>query len=468
MTAVDEVHVTGKLVAPDIAEMLDGARAHEAREALIYLLDAEVAEVLTELEPRHRGLAFRLLPRDRAAEVFTHLPAEQQEELLKSLTSEQLARLFNEMSPDDRVELFDEMPGQLVSRWLSLIGPEERRETQLILGYPPESIGRIMTPNYVRVRPDWTVTLALQNIRESGREAETLDTLYAIDHDGRLVAEVRLHDLLLAPPDATIESLMNTNVPLLHARDDQEVAVGEFERFDRPVLPVIDSQGVLVGVVTFDDVADVAEQEVTEDIHKMAAVQALDDPYLSVSLRTLVRKRSVWLAVIFLGETFTVGAMRFFEHELSRVLMLALFVPLIISSGGNSGSQGTSLIIRAMAVGEVRLRDWWRVMKRELLCGLSLGVLLGGLGLLLALAWRQIGWIEEAQHFVRVAITVAVALVGVVTWGNLVGSMLPFVLRRLGLDPATASAPFVATLVDVTGIVIYFTTAALILRGTLL
>lgn len=468
MVEHNEAHVTGKLVAPDVAALLNSASAKEAHEALLYLLDAEVAEVLEELEPRLRVIAFRLLPRDRAAEVFTHLPPEHQEELLRSMSSQQLAQVFNEMNPDDRVELFEEMPGQLVNQLFSLLDPEERRQTQMLLGYPPQSIGRIMTPSYVRVRPEWTVAQVLDDIRARGREAETLDTLYVVDRDGKLVAEARLRDLLLAPADATVTSLMNTNVPLLRARDDQEVAVKEFERFDRPVLPVVDSQGVLVGVVTFDDVADVAEEEVTEDIQKMAAVQALDDPYLSVTLPTLVRKRFVWLAVIFLGQTFTATAMQYFEHELEKAILLAMFIPLIISSGGNSGSQGTSLVIRAMAVGEVGLRDWFRVLRREIACGLLLGLLLGLIGLGRVMAWHEFGWGHYTQHYFLVGLTVAAALVGVVTWGNLIGSMLPFILRRLGLDPATASAPFVATLVDVTGIVIYFTTAGAILRGTLL
>jgi magnesium transporter len=467
MAAADS-HTTGSLLAPDIDELLTEGHPQAAREALLYLLDAEIAEVLEELDPRHRGIALRLLPRDRAADVFPLLPPDHQEELLKSLSSQQLAQIFNEMTPDDRAELFDELPGQLVNKLFALLDPEERRQTQMILGYPPESIGRIMTPNYVRVRPEWTVSQVLEHIRERGKDAETLDTLYVVDHNNRLVAEVRLHDVLLASPEATVESLMNTNVPLLHARDDQEVAVGEFERFDRPVLPVVDSQGELVGLVTFDDVADVAQEEVTEDIQKMAAVQALDDPYLAVPISTLVRKRAVWLAVIFVSETFSATALQFFEHELERAILLALFIPLILSTGGNSGSQGTSLIIRAMAVNEIGLRDWFRVMRREIVCGLLLGLLLGAIGLGRVILWQEVGWANYSQHFMLVALAVAISLVGVVLWGNLIGSMLPFLLRRVGLDPATASAPFVATLVDVTGIVIYFTTAMVILRGTLL
>ncbi|MGD8453717.1 MAG: magnesium transporter [Phycisphaerae bacterium] len=468
MSSTTDTHVTGRLVAPEIADLLDGGAIKQAREALLSLLEPEIADVLEELEPRLRGVAFRLLPQALAAEVFAYLPLEPQEELLHSLSSQQLSQLFQDMDPDDRAELFDEMPGDLVNRLFALLGPEERRETQLILGYPAESIGRIMTPNYVRVRPEWTVARALEHIRQRGAHAETLDTLYVIDHTSRLVAEVRLHDLLLAAPEATIESLMNTNVPSLPAREDQELAVSEFERYDRPVLPVVDSQGVLVGVVTFDDVADVAEEEVTEDIHKMAAVEALAEPYLNVSVPTLVRKRAVWLGVLFLGQMLTISAMESFEDELGRAAVLMLFIPLLISSGGNTGSQAASLIIRAMAIGEITLRDWWRILVREFACGCMLGLLLGLIGTARVLVWQQLGWANYTEYWLLLSLTIGGALVGIVLWGTLIGSMLPLLFRRLGVDPATSSAPFVTTIVDISGIIIYFYTALTILRGTLL
>ena len=468
MTLASDTHVTGKLVAPDIAELLDHARAKEARDALVYLLDAEIVDVLEALEPRYRGIAFRLLPHDRAAEVFPSLPPEYQEELLQDLSSQRLAQLFNEMDPDDRVELLDEMPGELVNRVLPLMGAEERRETQTILGYPPESIGRFMTPNYVRVRPEWTVQQVLEHIRRRGGDAETLDTLYVIEPNGRLMAEVRLHDLLLAPADAQVGTLMSTNVPSLRARDDQEVAVSEFDRHDRPVLPVVDSRGVLVGVVTFDDVADVAEEEVTEDIHKMAAVEALEEPYLSASIPTLLRKRGIWLGVLFLGQMLTISAMESFESELGKAAVLMLFVPLLISSGGNTGSQAASLVIRGMAIGEIGVSDWWRILLREFACGCCLGLFLGLMGALRVVMWQQVGWAEYGVHWMLLSVAVGTALVGIVVWGTFVGGMLPLLFKRLGVDPATSSAPFVTTIVDVSGIVIYFLTATAILRGTLL
>ncbi|MCH8806290.1 MAG: magnesium transporter [Planctomycetes bacterium] len=468
MAITDIGRATGHLVAPEIEEMLDAGRNHDARDALVYLFDAEIADVLIELAAEHRAVAFRLLPRARATDVFTHLPAEQQEELLKSLSSDLLADLFNEMDPDDRAETFDELPGTLVNKLFALLDPEERRQTQIILGYPAESIGRIMTPDYVRVRPDWTAGQVLEHIRRHGGQAETLDTLYVIDRGSRLVAEIRLHDLLLAELDEPIEKYMQEHIPALRARDDQEVAVGAFERHDRPVLPVVDSDGVLVGVVTFDDVADVAEEEVTEDIQKMAAVEALEEPYLDVSLIKLVWKRGFWLGILFIGQMLTISAMENFESILTKAAVLVMFVPLVISSGGNTGSQAASLVIRAMAIGEVRLRDWWRILRRELVCGMLLGVFLGMIGLLRIVIWQSIGWGEYTTHWLPVSFTVGLALVGIVLWGTLVGSMLPLLFRRLGLDPATSSAPFVTTVVDITGILIYLYTAMVLLRGTLL
>lgn len=458
--------ITRELVAPEIEQMLANGKTRDARESLIYLFDPEIAEVLGQLPPQTRAMAFRLLPRDRTANVLTFLHPDQQEEIIKELTNEQLANVFNSMEPDDRVEVLDELPGQLVAKLLKLMRPEERRETQIILGYPPESIGRLMTPDYVRVKQQWDVARALDHVRRYGREAETLDTLYVVDEHGHLLYGVELRELLLANRDEPLKNLLDMEVIALQAHDDREEAVRAMERFDRPVLPVVDRDGVLVGIVTFDDVADVAEEEVTEDIQKMAGIEALNEPYISASLPTLVRKRGVWLSILFLGQMITVSVMEFFEAQISAAEVLIAFIPLIISSGGNSGSQATSLIIRGLAIGEIKLRDWWRIMQREFACGLLLGGMLGLIGLARVQVWQHMNWADYTAHHVLVGFTIALSLVGIVLWGVLVGSMLPLLLRRLGLDPATSSAPFVTTVVDVTGLVIYFTTAILLLRGT--
>lgn len=455
------------LLAPEIEEMLAQGRTFEARRTLREFFPPEIADVLTELQPRSRAVAFRLLPRETAADVYTFLSTELQQQLQEELTNEQLVQMFNEMDPDDRAELFDEMPGQLAAKLLLLMRPEERHSTQVILGYPPESVGRLMTPEYIDVRPEWTVQQALDHIRTVGKDAETIYTLYVLDDAGKLLDEIKLRHLVMADPSTTIRSLMDENVVSLRADDDREEAVRMMERYDVPVLPVVDSANVMVGIVTFDDVADVAEEEVTEDFQKAAAVAPLTEPYLDVTLWEMFRKRAGWLAVLFLGQMLTASAMERFDAQLQAVIVLAIFIPLIISSGGNSGSQATSLIIRAMAVGEVTLRDWWRVMRREVFVGLALGVFLAAIGLLRIMGWQWLGFYNYGSEYVHVAAVVAIALVGVVLWGSFIGSMLPFLLRKLKLDPATSSAPFVATLVDVTGLLIYFYAAMVLMSHVL-
>lgn len=452
------------ILGPEIQELLEQKRTHDVRQLLSDLQVPELVDLLEDLPPEHRAVTFRLLPRDTAANVFTELPGDQQSQLLDELTDEQLAQMFNEMDPDDRAELFDEMPGQLAAQLLQMMRPEERRSTQVILGYPADSVGRIMTPEYISLKPEWTIEEAFDRIRRKGADAETVHVVYVIDDRGRLLDEIRIRELLLADPQANVESLMDESAVWLNARDDQEEAVRTMERYDLSVLPVVDRDHVLVGIVTFDDVADVAAEETTEDIHKAAGVAPITQPYMEASLYTMFKKRSGWLAILFLGQMLTATAMERFESQLEAVIVLAIFIPLIISSGGNSGSQATSLIIRAMAVGDVQLRDWWRVMRREIFVGLSLGLFLAVIGLFRVMGWQWLGFYDYGVDYVYIALTVSIALIGVVAWGSLVGSMLPFILRKVGFDPATSSAPFVATFVDVTGLLIYFYTAMLILQ----
>jgi magnesium transporter len=458
----------GTLLAPDIAELLEQRQTFDARSVLLDLLDPEIGDVLLALEPAQRAMAFRLLPRDRAASVFTYLPNELQEQLLTELNNKELAGLINEMAPDDRAELIDELPGQIAAKLLPLMAPEERRQTQAILGYPPESVGRLMTPDYVAIKPDWTVQQVLEHIRKHGRDAETLSRLYVVDDRGKLIDDIRLRQLLLVDPTTTVREMMIEQFHALHATDDRETAVSAMNRYDYPALPVIDRDGILVGIVTFDDVADVAEEETTEDIQKMGGVQALEEPYIDVPIWKLVRKRGTWLAVLFFGEMFTASAMGYFEDEIAAAVVLALFIPLIISSGGNSGSQASTLIIRSLSVGEITLHDWLRVFRRELACGAMLGAFLGLIAVVRVSVWGVADWETHEGHYFLVGMTVALSLLCVVLWGSVMGSMLPFVLRWLKLDPAVISAPLVATLVDVTGLIIYFSTALLVLKGTLL
>jgi magnesium transporter len=325
-----------------------------------------------------------------------------------------------------------------------------------------------MTPEYVAVRPDWTMQRVFDHIRRYGSDRETLNVLYVVDDYGRLVDDLRMRQILLAPLESKIADLCDWKYVGLSAYDDQEKAIHAFQEYDRVALPVTDSNGVLLGIITHDDVLDVAQEEATEDIHKIGAVGRLEDPYMDVRFAEMLKKRARWLVILFVGELLTATAMGFFEAEIASAVVLALFVPLIISSGGNSGSQAATLVIRAMALGEITLGSWWAVMRREIFSGLALGGILGTIGFVRITIWQQAGFYDYGEHWLGLALTVGLALVGVVLWGTLIGSMLPFLLRRLGADPAASSAPFVATLVDVTGLVIYFTVAQALLHGKLL
>jgi magnesium transporter len=336
-----------------------------------------------------------------------------------------------------------------------------------LLGYPENSVGRLMTPHYVAVREHWTVQEALDYVRAHGQDSETLNVIYVVDDQGLLIDDVRIREFLLAPVDKRVADLMDRRFVALTATDDQQTAVAMFRQYDRSALPVTDTAGMLIGIVTIDDVLDVAEAAATRDIQRVGGSEALDEPYMDIAFGRMIQKRAGWLTALFIGEMLTATAMGVFEAEISRAVVLALFVPLIISSGGNSGSQASTLVIRALALGEVRIVDWWRVMRRELLAGLTLGTILGSIGFMRIALWSAFSNIY-GEHWLLVAITVAVSLVGVVLWGTLSGSLLPFLLRRLGFDPAASSAPFVATLVDVTGLVIYFSVGLVVLRGTLL
>lgn len=457
----------GNLIRPDLEELIRGRSFGELREFLLDLPIPDLAELLDESAPEDRAVLFRLLPRSLAADAFEYLGLQAQEELLRGLGDEHVAAVLNEMAPDDRTALLEELPGQVTKRLLDLLSPEERAVARSLLGYPEYSIGRLMTPDYLAIREDWTVQQVLDHIRRYGRDSETLNVLYVVDEEGKLVDDIRMRELFFVDPGRKVAELMDRDFVALSATDDQETAVAAFRRHDRPVLPVIDSAGVLVGIVTADDVLDVAEEEATEDFQKIGGVEALEEPYLAIGLGTLVRKRAPWLVLLFMGEMLTATAMGFYEHELAQALVLALFIPLIISSGGNSGSQAATLIVRALALGEVRLSDWWRVMRRELATGLALGAVLGTIGFA-RIAIGAAGNNPYGEHWAALGLTVGVALLGVVLWGSLTGSIFPLLLKRLGFDPATSSAPFVATLVDVTGLVIYFSVASALLQGKLL
>lgn len=427
----------------------------------------DLAELMEPLAAETEAVVFRLLPREQAAEVFTYLSDKRQTELLKAMAREDVADILNAMDPDDRTSLLEELPANAIQHMLNLLSPEERQVAAQLLGYREDSVGRLMTPDFVRIRSEWTVDRALDHIRRYGRDSETMSMIYVINEQGRLCDDLRIRQILLAAPETLISDLMDSRFAALKATDDRETAVEMFKETDLSALPVTDTQGALLGIVTVDDILDVAEEEATEDFQKMGGSEALDEPYMKIALPSMVRKRATWLVILFLSEMLTATAMGRFENEIAKAVVLSIFVPLVISSGGNSGSQASTLIIRAMAVGEVHLADWWRVMRREFLSGLSLGLILGAIGVIRISAWHYL-FHSYGEHWFLLAVTVGLALVGIVLWGSLSGSMLPFLLRRIGLDPATSSAPFVATLVDVSGLIIYFSVAAFILKGTLL
>ena len=465
--------VVGKILEPEIRSLIEARNFGALREVFREWPPADVAEVILDMPEDEQVIIFRILPHALAADVFEYLDIDAQQKLLRAMAHEQVVGILNEMAPDDRTALLEELPSAAARQLIQLLTPEERRVATALLGYPEDSVGRLMTPDFIAVKEDWTVQQVLDYIREHGQDSETLNVIYVVDDRGKLIDDVRMREFLLRPLTAKVSQIRDETFVALNVNDSQQDALNVFRRYDRVALPVLDSSGVLVGIVTSDDMLDVAEKEATEDIQKFGGMEALDEPYMRIPLWRMVRKRAGWLIILFLGETLTATAMANYQAELAKALVLALFLPLIISSGGNSGSQASTLMIRAMALGEVTLRDWWQVMRREVQAGILLGAILGAIGVVRVGAWAIVGeqYLHRqpyGAHWPLVALTVGVALVGVVLWGTLSGSMLPFILRRVGADPAASSAPFVATLVDVTGLIIYFSIALLIMRGVLL
>jgi len=459
--------MVGKILQPEIRSLIDARNFTALRELFSDWPPADIAEVITDFSEEEQVVVFRLLPHDLAADVFEYLEVEAQQDLLRAMAHEQAVAVLNEMSPDDRTALLEELPSAAARQLIKLLTPEERSIAQALLGYPEGSVGRLMTPDLIAVDAGWSVSEVLEYVREHGQDSETLNVIYVVDDRGKLLDDIRIREFLLKPLEAKVSDLMDENFVSLNVNDSQEDAVNIFRKYDRTALPVVDSGGVLVGLVTIDDMLDVAEEEATEDIQKFGGMEAVDETYMRIPLLTMVRKRAGWLVVLFLGEMLTASAMGFYEGEIAKAVVLALFLPLIISSGGNSGSQASMLIIRAMALGEVTLRDWFHVMRKEIVSGLLLGLILGSIGFLRVAIWSQFSTIY-GPHWFLVALTVGFSLIGVVLWGSLSGSMLPFILKKVGADPATSSAPFVATLVDVTGLIIYFSIALLIMRGAML
>lgn len=403
----------------------------------------------------------------RAASVFKILDLSVQKSVIHDLPANTTASLLNELPADDRTDFLEELPSNVVRELIKLLDPEERKVTLSLLGYPENSIGRLMTPDYVYVYPWNTIEEVFSTIRKFGKDSETINVIYIINEKGELLDDIRIREFILNPPDKKVSELMDERFVALHPEDDQETASEVFKMNNRVALPVVSKSNKLLGIVTIDDILWVASEEFSEDMQKMGGTSALEEPYLDVPIFKLYKKRIIWLIILFVGETLTIAAMSGFQKTLEQVLVLSTFIPLIISSGGNSGSQAATLIIQAMALGEITVKDWWQIARREIQSGLFMGVTLGAIGFLIVFGGYHI-FNLFGEHFIRIGLAIGTAVVGVVLWGTIMGSMLPLLLKRLGADPATSSTPFIATLVDVTGLLIYFGTAFLLLKGVLL
>lgn len=428
----------------------------------------DVAELLENIEIEVAVVIFRLMVKSKAADVFAYLSPKKSREFLEIFSKQQLSDVMDNLEPDELVNIIEELPGRLTRKVLWSLSSEDQDHVIQLLGYPDESIGRLMNTRLVRLKSNWTVEKGLEHIRIFGKDAETLNVIYVVDEEGKLIDDLRLHQIVIADPAMKISDLMDRSFQALMVTDDQEEAVRMLSKYDRVAMPVVDTDGVLVGLVTVDDVLDIAEAEVNEDMQLMAGMHALNKYYSESGIFEMVQKRIGWLLVLFLGQMLTVTALASFEDTLAAAAILAFFIPMIISSGGNSGSQAATLIIRALSTGDVDRRDWRRILVRELLSGLMLGIIVGLLGSIVIALWMVLRDESLTSLVLYQILTIGMSLTSVVIFGNMTGSMLPFILSKLGLDPAVSSAPFVATLVDVTGIIIYFSIATVLLRGLIM
>ena len=425
-----------------------------------------VAELVSEF-PEYDSQIIANMSVHRAVSVFKILDLAEQKRIIQELPANTTANLLNELPADDRTDFLEELPSNVVRELIKLLDVDERKITLSLLGYPEYSIGRLMTPDYVYVYPWNTIEEVFATIRKYGKDSETINVIYVINELGELLDDIRISDFILNAPDKNVSELMDDRFISLHPEDDQESAAEIFKMNNRVALPVISNTSQLLGIVTIDDVLWVASEEFSEDMQKMGGSSALEEPYLDVPIFRLYKKRIIWLLILFIGETLTIAAMSNFQKTLEQVLVLSTFIPLIISSGGNSGSQAAALIIQALALGEITVMDWWRIARREIKSGLLMGITLGFVGFLIVLT-GHLTLDVFGEHYIRIAFAIGTAIVGVVVWGTIMGSMLPLLLKKLGADPAASSTPFIATLVDVTGLLIYFGTAFLLLKGVLL
>ena len=459
------------LAQPDLLQQFEELIQTEDKLRIRDFLDdqniSDVARLVDEF-PEYESQIIANMSIHRAASVFKILDLSVQKSIIQELPANTTASLLNELPADDRTDFLEELSADVVRELIKLLDPEERKITLSLLGYPENSVGRLMTPDYVYVYPENTIEEVFATIRKFGKDSETINVIYVINQKGELLDDIRIRDFILSSPEKKVSELMDERFISLYPEEDQETVAEVFKMNNRVALPVISENNILLGIVTIDDILWVASEEFGEDMQKMGGTDAQDEPYIEMSIPKLYRKRAIWLVILFFGELITISAMQQFQDEIAKVVILATFIPLIISSGGNSGSQASTLIIQAMALGELTIADWWRIMRRELVSGLLLGATLFVLGFSVIFCWHLLSPDALGEYYLRIGFTVGFSLMGIVLWGSLMGSMLPLILKRLGADPAASSTPFVATLVDVTGLLIYFSMAYILLKGTLL
>lgn len=449
-------NMLSRILKPEIQEMIESKDLKSLKEVIQDWEPIEIADLLMSLSIEEQPVFFRLIPKRLSAEVFAYLESDAQEKLLKNLSNDFISKLISDLEPDDRTALFEELPGEITQKILSLLSSEERKQTLKLLGYPEDSVGRLMTDYYVKIRPNWTVGKALSHIRRFGKNAETVDMIYVVDKKNKLTDDIPLGEIVLAEKNKKIESIMDYKYIALSAYDDKEKAAKLMQKYDRVALPVVDSDNVLIGIITVDDIIDVIEEEATEDFHKGASVNPLDISYSKTTVFTLFKKRIVWLFILLVAGFLSSQVIKTFQEFLTLVIALSIFIPVIIGSGGNTGTQSAVLIIRAMTIGDVRKRDWLKIVLKEFLVGLLLGFTLG-----IAIFFWSLLLIHQS---VLISLIAGLAIICIVIWANIVGAMLPILCYLIKIDPAIVSSPLLTTLIDSSGLLIYFSIAKLFIK----